>query len=214
MLSRWLGGIAAIIATLLAGALVIVEITDEAMRRWWSGHALTTDTVSGLLVLLITLLVVDQVVRLRQINSRARAVAAQATIILAQATRASREVSQAVTKGLGPGNRDDAADEFRSYMNMLLVGAPVLIDEKVARNFLEQAQALGGEMARVLAATSKASGSAAVSTTRLDDAVRRLRDAATPLLAVLDPADQAAIRGNESGLPVRMWSHSAKDAAR
>jgi hypothetical protein len=213
VLSRWQGWLAATVATLLASALVIGEITDEAMRRWWSGHALTTDTVSGLLVLLITLLVVDQLVMLQQVNNRSRAVAAQATIILAQASRASREVSKAVTEGLAPGNRDDAADEFRSYMNMLLVGAPVLIDEKVSRNFLEQAQALGGEMARVLAETGKASGSATVSMARLDDAVRQLRDAATPLLAVLDPETQALIGGNESGLPVRMWSHSAKDAA-
>ena len=198
MLSRWWGWSAAILATLLTAVLVTLEINDGAMRRWWSGHALTTDTVSGLLVLLITLLVVDQVVRLRQINNRARAVAAQAAIILAQATRASREVSQAVTKGLGPGDRDDAADEFRSYMNMLLVGAPVLIDETVSRKFLEQAQALAAEMARSLAATGKASGSKAVSPTQLDDGVRRLRDAATPLFAVLDPETQAAVRGDES----------------
>jgi hypothetical protein len=70
--------LAALVVTLLAGVLVIVEITDGAMRRWWAGHALTTGTVSGLLVLLITLLVVDQVVRLRQLNARARTVAAQA----------------------------------------------------------------------------------------------------------------------------------------
>jgi uncharacterized membrane protein YcjF (UPF0283 family) len=204
VLSRWWGWFAAIVATLLTTVLVVLEITDEAMRRWWSGHALTTDTVSGLLVLLITVLVVDQVIRLRQLNDRARAVAAQAAIILAQATRASREVSKAVSQGLGPGDRDDAADEFRAYMNMLLTGAPVLINAKVSRTFLEQAQALAGEMARALAETGKASGSAAVSPTQLNDAVRRLRDTATPLLAVLDPETQAAVSGDESSLPVRM----------
>jgi hypothetical protein len=198
VLSRVRGWFAAIAATLLATALVILEITNGGVRRWWSDHALTTDTVSGLLVLLITLLVVDQVVRLRQLRGRARAVAAQAAIILAQATRASREVSQAVTKGLGPGARDDAAGEFRSYMNMVLVGAPVLIDAKVSRNFLEQAQALGAELAHALATTGQASGSAAVSPAQLTDAVRRLRDAAAPLLAVLDPQTQAAVTGDES----------------
>ena len=76
--------------------LIIGDITDTAMRRWWATHALTTDTVSGLLVLLITLLVVDQVVRLRQINDRARAVAAQAAIIMTQAVRTSRAVTQGV----------------------------------------------------------------------------------------------------------------------
>jgi hypothetical protein len=198
VLSRWLGGIAALVATLLTAALVILEITDEAMRRWWSGHALTTDTISGLLVLLITLLVVDQVVRLRQLNARARAIASQAAIILAQAEVASRSVSQVAASGADPGNRDDAVDQTRTYMMMLLVGAPVLIDARVSRTFLEQAQTLGGLMAEALGKTGKASGHATVSPTRLDHAVQRLRDASDPLIAVLDPQTQAVIRGLES----------------
>jgi hypothetical protein len=198
VLSRWLGGIAAIIATLLASALVILEITDEAIRRWWSGHALTTDTVSGLLVLLITVLVVDQVVRLRQLNARSRAIASQAAIILAQAEIASRSVSRAIAPGADPGNRDDAVGQARTYAMMLLVGAPVLIDARVSRSFLEQAQALGGLMAEALGITGKPSDHAAVSPTRLDHALRRLRDASDPLIAVLDPETQAVIRGIES----------------
>jgi hypothetical protein len=198
VLSRWLGGIAAIIATLLASALVILEITDEAIRRWWSGHALTTDTVSGLLVLLITVLVVDQVVRLRQLNARSRAIASQAAIILAQAEIASRSVSQAIAPGADPGNRDDAVGQARTYAMMLLVGAPVLIDARVSRSFLEQAQALGGLMAEALGITGKPSDHAAVSPTRLDHALKRLRDASDPLIAVLDPETQAVIRGIES----------------
>lgn len=198
MLSRWQGGFAAGVITLLAVVLAIADINDGAMRRWWAVHALTTSTVSGLLVLAITLLVVDQVVRLRQLNDRSRAVAAQAAIILAQATRAVKEVSQAVAQGLGPGNRDDASDEFRTYMIMLLVGAPILIDERVSRNFLEQAQRLGGEMARVLGATGPPSGSTASSPSRLDHAVRQLREASAPLIAALDPETRAAVRGDES----------------
>ena len=157
------------------------------MRRWWAGHALTTDTVSGLLVLLITLLVVDQVVRLRQLNDRARAVAAQAAIIMTQAGRASRAVSQAVAQGADDSDRDAASDELRTYMMMLLVGAPVLIDAQVSRSFLEQAQVVGGLMAVSLAVTAKSSGPAASKDARLDDAVQQLRAASTPLLAVLDP---------------------------
>ena len=109
MLSRWQGGLAAIVITLLTAVLVVLDINDGAMRRWWDGHALTTDTVSGLLVLLITLLVVDQVVSLRQINDRARAVAAQAAIVMTQAMRASQAVSQATAKGAKPEDRDTAA---------------------------------------------------------------------------------------------------------
>src|SRR5260370_18466300 len=153
VLSRWQGGLAAIVVTLLTGVLVILDVTDGAMRRWWDGHALTTSTVSGLLVLLITVLVVDQVVRLRQINDRSRAVAVQAAILVTQAGRASRGVAQA-----NPGDPDAAADEFRTYIMMLLAVAPVLIDAKMSRNFLEQAQQLAGEMARALTVIARAPG--------------------------------------------------------
>ena len=199
MLSRWQGWSAAVVVTLLAWALVIGEIVDKGTRRWWAGHALTTDTVAGLLVLMITVLVIDQLVRLRQINNRSRAVGAQAAIILSQAGRAQREVSKALAQGLGPGERDAASDEFRTYMIMLLVGAPVLIDAQVSRAFLEQAQTLGGELAVALGlgATAKAPGSTADSDTRLKDGLKRLRAASTPLIQVLDPQTRAAVEEDE-----------------
>ena len=181
VLSRWRGGIAALIVTLITGVLIIGDLTDTVMRRWWATHALTTDTVSGLLVLLITLLVVDQVVRLRQINDRARAVAAQAAIIMTQAVRASRSVAQGMAEGADDGDRDAAADDLRTYMMMLMVGAPVLIDAKVSRNFLEQAQAVAGLMALAQGATA-GSASAASAGARLDGAVQALQAASTPLL--------------------------------
>ena len=196
MLSRWQGGIAALIATLLTGVLIIGDITDGAMRRWWTSYALITDTVSGLLVLLITLLVVDQVVRLRQINDRARAVAAQAAIIMAQAVHASRSVTKGAAQGADEGDRDAAADELRTYMLMLMIGTPVLIDATVSRNFLEQAQTVAGLMAVALGATARPA-SAGPAGARLDGAVLELRAASAPLLAVLDPEVQAAIRGDE-----------------
>ena len=197
MLSRWQGGSAAGAVTLLACALVIGDVADAGMRRWWDGHALTTDTVAGLLVVLITVLIVDQVVSARQFNDRSRAVGAQVAIIMAQAERTSREVSQAVAQGLGPGERDAASDEFRTYMLMLLVGAPVLIDAKVSRDFLEQAQALAGEMARALGVTAGAHGRKALPDARLEDAAQRLRAASVPLLQALDPETQAAVRGED-----------------
>ena len=196
MLSRWQGGSAAIVVMLVATGLVIADFSDGALRRWWSAHALTTDLVAGLLVLLLTVLVVDQVVRLRQLNDRGRAIAAQAAIIMSQAIRSSQAVSQIVA---GSGDRDAAGDEFRTYMMMLLVGAPVLIDAKVSRNFLEQAQALGGEMARALGVTGAAPGHADVSATRLHDAAQRLRTASAPLLEVLDPETRAAVSAADSG---------------
>jgi len=194
VLSRWQGGLAAIVVTLAAGTLMVLDVTDAALRRWWSGHALTTDMVSGLLGLLITVLVIDQVLRLRQINDRSRAVAAQAAIMVNQAIRSSQAVSHALANS---GDRDAAGDEFRTYMMMLLVGAPVLIDAKASRNFLEQAQYLGGEMAIVLGVTPGRPSHANASTTRLDEAVQRLKDASAPLLQVLDPETRAAVRGED-----------------
>ncbi len=73
-------------------ALILLEITDAGQRRWWSAHSLTTDTVSGLLVLLITVLVVNQLLNLRQARQRSHAVAAQAAIVVAQANRSVRAV--------------------------------------------------------------------------------------------------------------------------
>jgi hypothetical protein len=84
-------------------------------------------------------------------------------------------------------------------MMMLLVSAPVLIDAKASRNFLEQAQYLGGEMARVLGVTAGPPGQAGFSTTRLDDAVQRLKAASAPLLQVLDPETRTAVRGEDPG---------------
>jgi hypothetical protein len=150
------------------------------------------------LVLLITLLVVDQVLRLRQINDRARAVAAQAAIIMSQAVRASRAVTQGVADGAAGSDRDAAADELRTYMMMLMVGAPVLIDARASRTFLEQAQAVAGLLALSLGETASSSASASVDS-RLDGAVQRLRDASAPVLSVLDPQARAAVLGDDPG---------------
>lgn len=197
MVTRWQGWLAAIIVTLATTTLVILDLTDDGFRRWWVRHALTTDTVSGVLVLLVTLLVVDQLVRRRQISDRSRAVAAQAAIMLSQATRSATAMSSMLA---GTGERGDAADEVRTYMIILLVGAPVLIDARVSRNFLELAQHLGGQMAHMLATTGQTPGpTAATSSARLDDAVRQLRSAAAPLLALLTPGERIAASTDDSG---------------
>ncbi|HEX6452328.1 MAG TPA: hypothetical protein VF060_23065 [Trebonia sp.] len=194
MLSRWLGWLAAVAVTLVTCALVILDLTDTGLRRWWDAHALTTDTVAGLLVLMITVLVVDQVVRLRQINNRARAVGVQVAIMMTQANRASQAVSQALS---GSGEQDAAVDEFRTYTMMLLAVAPVLIDARTSRNFLEEAQHLDGEMARSLSALANASGQGKPSAARLDDAMQALKSASAPLLQNLSPDIRAAVRGDD-----------------
>ena len=69
---------------LVTVALIVGEITNAAQRSWWESLSLTTDTVSGLLVLSITVLVVNQLLNLRQDRQQSRVVAAQAAIVVAQ----------------------------------------------------------------------------------------------------------------------------------
>jgi hypothetical protein len=195
-LTRWQDWVSAAAVTLLAAAMVITDLTDTGFRRWWAAHALTTDVVGGLLVLGVTLLLADQVVRMRQVRNRSRAVAAQAAILMGQAARSSRAVSAALN---GSGERDAATDELRTYMIMLLVGAPVLIDARLSRKFLEEAQHLAGELARSLGATARPAGAPAQPGARLDDAVRRLRAASSPLLQQLSPDQLTAASGDDPG---------------
>ena len=52
MPTRLIGWPAAILAMLITLTLVAGELTNAGQRRWWAARPLTTDTVSGLLVLL------------------------------------------------------------------------------------------------------------------------------------------------------------------
>ncbi|HTZ27503.1 MAG TPA: hypothetical protein VMC83_26135 [Streptosporangiaceae bacterium] len=192
MSNRFLGWPPAVLATLITVGLVVGELTDAGQRRWWATRPLTTDTVAGLLVLLITVLVVNQLLIRRQNRQRGHAVAAQAAIMAAQAARSAQAVSALAD---GSGDRDAASDGFRTYMLMLLTGAPVLINDPTARHFLEQAQYLGGLMARTLAVIGKSPKGTAVPADDLQDAVRQLQSAAAPLLQLLTPAIRDAING-------------------
>jgi hypothetical protein len=183
VLTRWYGGFAAAVVTLGTIALVCLELTDEGFRHWWQGRPLTTDTVSGVLVVLVTVLVVNQVISVRQVSARSRAIAAQAAIVLGQAVRSTQAVKAAMA---GTGEREAASDEVRTYMIMLLVGAPVLIDAPVSRDFLERAQSLGGEMARIAGLVGGKSGVQPDSAARIDRSLAQLRAAATPLMQLID----------------------------
>lgn len=196
MLRRWPGATAAALITLVTLGLIAVDLTDAAARRWWAERAFATDVVAGILVLLITVLVVDQVVRVRQLKDRARATAAQAAILMAQATRAKQNVSAAMNRS---GDRDAALDEVRTYMTILSISAPVLIDARVSRTFLEQAQRLAVELARGLGSGAKASGeTSTASDSRLEDSFERLRYASAPLLEMFTAEQQSAAGGGES----------------
>jgi hypothetical protein len=188
---RLIGWSAAVLATLITLTLVAGELTDAGQRRWWAAHPLTTDTVAGLLGLLVTGLVVNQLLSRRQTRERGRAVAAQAAIMVAQAARSAQAVSSVID---GSGDRGAASDGFETYMMMLLISAPVLIDDPVARRFLEQAQYLGGVMARTLQVIVGSPDGAAMPSDRLDDAMRQLQSAAAPLLQPLSTEMRESIQ--------------------
>jgi hypothetical protein len=183
--TRLIGWLAAILAMLIMLALVVGELADAGQRRWWAAHPLATSTVAGLLVLLVTVLVVNQLLDRRQAGQRGHAVAAQAAIMVAQATRSAKAVSSAIG---GSGDRDAASDGFRTFMMMLLISAPLLIDDSVARRFLEQAQYFAAVMARTLALMDRSAGGAAALGDSLDGAMQQLQGAAAPLLQLLSPA--------------------------
>ena len=98
----------------------------------------------------------------------------------------------------GSEERDAASDEVRTYMTLLLISAPVLIDARQARAFLEQAQRLRGELAHVLAVTRDDGELPAELDARVHAANERVRAAAQPLLATLDLDQLAAVGGDRS----------------
>lgn len=185
------GWLAAVLAVLVTVALIVGEITNAGQRNWWGSHSLTTDTVSGLLVLLITVLIVNQLLNLRQARQRSHAVAAQAAIVMAQAAQSAQAVSSVIG---GSGDRHAAAGGYRTYMVMLLISAPVFIDDPVARNFLEQAQNLGAVMTSALELAHRSADGAAVPGGQLDDAMKQLQNAAAPLLQLVNPKVRESIQ--------------------
>lgn len=195
MLPSWQGGVATAIATAAAAVLVILDLADRTLRRFWAGHALTTDTVAGLLVLSLTVLVVNQVLARRQYADRSRVVAAQAGFMLAQARRCVQTVRSYQS---GSADRDAAVEEARSYSLMLMVAAPVLIDFPVARAFLDQAQRLAGALASVLVLPETDKPRAGKDDQRLDDAIDHLKAAANPLLAALTDTERSLVQGEAS----------------
>ena len=192
MLPRWPARSATVVVVVAVAVLVVLDLSDS-VRAWWGDHPLTTNITGGLLVVLITVLVVDQLVRRRQLQDRSRAIAAQVAIVATQARRTADAVTSAID---GSGDRDAAVDEVRTYMTMLLIAAPLLIDAATARAFLESAQQLGAELVRALIATPGTGGGAPPADGPMRDAVERVRLSAEPLLKVLRADERVAVTGN------------------
>jgi hypothetical protein len=193
MVKGWQAGFATVVVTLLTLFLVVLDITDETFRQWWSARPFTTDTVGGILVVLITVLVVNQVLRIRQLRDRSRATAAQAAIVLTQAARATRVVAAVGDSG----DRAAASDEVRTYLTMVLIAAPILIDARISRAFLEQAQRLGGLLAQTLGTAPRRRSRAVTPSATLDQALEHLRATAAPLIALLSGEERTAV-GDET----------------
>ena len=180
----WLPGFS--VVPVLAG-LVVLDVLDGAVSRWFVDHALTTAALTGILVLLITTLVVDRVIRRGQVQERATAVAAQAGLLARQAQRTAQTVRDALN---GKAERDAASEEIRTFMVMLMVSAPLLIDTNSTRTFLESADRLAAVLARVVSRELHASDDTSAKIARAAAAV----DAASkPLMTILNPSELAAV---------------------
>lgn len=191
---EWTGAVA---VTIVALGLAALDILDGPVHRWWAEHAFTTTLVGGLLVLLLTVLIADRVVHARQLRDRSRAIAAQSAIVMTQAARSVQSVGAVLD---GTGDPDAAGDDLQSYGTMLLIAAPLLIDATMSRTFLEEAQRLAGEVVRALHAHRRGTAGEA-ERARLDEAVRRLRAAAQPLLAILSPEQRDAVTDEADSSP-------------
>lgn len=175
--------------------MVDLDSIDDGLRRWWADHVFTTTVIGGVLVLGITVLVVNEVVRFVQINARSRATAAQAGIVMSQAARATKAVCAAQD---GSGELDAAVGEVRNYLLMLLIAAPVFIDASLARSFLERAQNLAAVLSSSLAVAANSRDAPSTSRARLDDAMERVRTASAPLLKSLNSEQRAAVGAGEA----------------
>jgi hypothetical protein len=190
MLRQWLAWSWALIVMALTAVLVFLDLTDRAVHRYWTQHSFSSSVLSGLLVLLLTVLVVDRVNQMRRLRNQSRAIGAQAAVIVAQGARAADAITSA-----SPSleDREAAGEELRTYAQMLLVSAPLLIDAAVPRRFLESAQRLAGQMFR---ATREAADKP-VAKEGLDAGVARLRADAAPLLKALNRQQVEAVTADE-----------------
>jgi hypothetical protein len=147
-------------------------------------------------------LIVNQALGIRQERERFRATAAQASMVLSQAIRATRAVLACATSG----DRTAASDELRTYMIMLMIAAPILIESKTPRVFLEDAQTLGGMLVQVQHSESQTSGKTVTSDTQLEEALQQLKIAAAPLFAPLT-AEERTAAGTEETSPAANGVH-------
>jgi hypothetical protein len=172
-------------------ALIALDLVDNTFNTWFDRHAFSTDAVSTLLGLAVAALVVDRISDRRRLRDRSQVMAAQGAMVAAQALRATQTMSAALN---GTGDRDAAADELRTFMTMMLNGAPVLMDAMQTRAFLEASQRLAAELARALAVTRSGDHPHDLHD-RLTNAADQVRTTLQPLLTTLNIDQQSAVWG-------------------
>ncbi len=196
MLERLRAWSGALSVALLATALVILDIFDGTVRRYWSRHAFTSSILSGTLVLLLTVLIVDRVTRMRQLRNQSRVMSVQALVIVAQGARTADAVARVSSS---TEDRDAASGELRTYTQLLFTSAPVLIEAKVSRAFLETAQGVAGLFFQAL--NNVGEEAAADRKRGVEAAVAQLRGAAAPLLTVLPAEWREAVSPGPADAP-------------
>ena len=183
--------IAAAVMTVVL-ALIALDLVDDSFNAWFDHHSFTTDAVSTLLGLAVAALVVDRISDRRRLKDRAQVMAAQGAIIAAQALR----TNQAMTSALdGSGDREAAGDELRTFMTMMLTGAPVLMDAPQTRDFLEASQHLAAELARALTVMTGSGDRPDDVDQRLNAAAAQVRATVAPLLQMLNLDQQSVLWG-------------------
>jgi hypothetical protein len=108
-------------------------------------------------------------------------------------SQAKRAVDMTVAVRDREGDRAAAGEAVRTYLLVLLVGAPVLMEAPLARRFLEQAQVLAAELGRILSPADVEILPPSAFAGSLDEAIRQLRGAAVPLLAALSAEERSVV---------------------
>jgi hypothetical protein len=170
-------------------ALIALDIVDNSFNTWFDHHSFTTDAVSTLLGLAVAALVVDRISARRRLRDRAQVMAAQGAMVAAQGLRATQTVTSVLD---GYGDREAAGDELRTYLTMMLTGAPMLMEAPQTRAFLETSQHLAAELARALVVTRTGDHPDDVDQ-RLGDAADQVRVTLEPLLQTLNLDQQSAV---------------------
>ncbi|MBV9605767.1 MAG: hypothetical protein JO027_11685 [Solirubrobacterales bacterium] len=185
----WSGAVSVMVLT---AVLVVLDLADGSVHRYWARHSFTSSVLSGLLVLLLTVLIVDRVARRRQLKNQSLAIAAQTAVIVGQAARTADAVARA------PASAEDhaaASEELRAYAGMLMTSAPLLIDAPRSRTFLEAAQRFAAQLFRSL--RQGGNETAEQRRTRLEGAVEQLRLVAAPVVEPLSRDQRVAASSDE-----------------